>query len=449
VKELLIIQQDEAYFLFETFQFLERFKETFKTFKLTLLVDPNSLKQLEDGSCSYSFMVTSNVEQVFANEYDASVNLSLNDFSWDIHGKVKSLNKLGPYKQNDVLFIEDAWSSYYLTLKAGAPFLTFHLTDIFKNIFGIKGVTSQKKEKAYFNQIAFTPSNTKIISGHEQANIIQLLSTRYPQIKIVDTSEVDIISDLSHILYVGPASLDSLKICEAGATGIFLASQFQGFNILPKGESHLFVSARDLHFTAEDLFKLIESKIEQKEIPKNIKYPVYQSDEENVFGGYLNCLTKTCDDNYPIYQSHVVLWNFLLNMFDVNLSITEISKNQSDLLKLQKDTLVKIIRLYDYAMSSIDTIHQEAKSASANSCLIQENLKNLKEIEEISDKISQSHVFLRPILDYYRIRKGQNLGSNLLEQSQHSFLTYSEEHQALKALLELFTVTLNKNEASI
>ena len=100
-------------------------------------------------------------------------------------------------------------------------------------------------------------------------------------------------------------------------------------------------------------------------------------------------------------------------------------------------------------MSSIDTIHQEAKSASANSSLIQENLKNLKEIEEISDKISQSHVFLRPILDYYRIRKGQNLGSNLLEQSQHSFLTYSEEHQALKALLELFTVTLNKNEVSI
>ena len=76
-------------------------------------------------------------------------------------------------------------------------------------------------------------------------------------------------------------------------------------------------------------------------------------------------------------------------------------------------------------------------------------VKNLKEMEEIADKISQSHAFLRPILDFYRIRRGQNDGENLLEQAQHSFLTYSEEHQALKAILELFTVTLRKNEVSI
>ena len=76
-------------------------------------------------------------------------------------------------------------------------------------------------------------------------------------------------------------------------------------------------------------------------------------------------------------------------------------------------------------------------------------MNNLEDIEKVSDQISRSHIYLRPILDYYRIRRGQNTGANLLEQAQHSLIAYSEEQQALKALLELFTVTLNKKEASI
>ena len=449
VKKLLIIQQDEAYFLFETFHFLERYKEAFKNFELSLLVDPKSYKQLEDGSCSSTFMATSSVENVLASEYDLSVNLSLNDFSWNIHGKIKSTHKFGAYQKDGQLFVEDAWSSYFLTLKAGAPFLTFHLSDIFKNVLGIRSVSSPTKEKSFYNQIAFSPCNVNFFTGSEQEKLIELITTRFPQMKITDTSEVDLISDISHILYIGPASLDALKICESGATGVFLTSQFQGFNLLPHGERHLFISSKDSQLKADNVIKFIEAKIQQQDLPKNSLYAAYQSEEETIFGGYLKCVTTNCDDNYPIYQSHVVLWNFLLNMFDVNLNITQISHPQVEILKNQKETLVKMIRLYDYAMSSIDTIHQEAKSVSANSHLIQENLKNLQEIEEISDNISQSHVFLRPILDYYRIRKGQNSGANLVEQSQHSFLTYSEEHQALKALLELFTVTLNKNEASI
>jgi hypothetical protein len=100
-------------------------------------------------------------------------------------------------------------------------------------------------------------------------------------------------------------------------------------------------------------------------------------------------------------------------------------------------------------MASIDFIHQEAKSANTSSEKIQGHLKNLTEIDVISDQISQSHSFLRPFLDYYKIRRGQNDGGTLLEQSQNSFLVYSEEHQSLQALDELFSVTLRKNEVNI
>jgi hypothetical protein len=100
-------------------------------------------------------------------------------------------------------------------------------------------------------------------------------------------------------------------------------------------------------------------------------------------------------------------------------------------------------------MTSIDVIHQQSKAFHADGDIIQGHMRNLREIEEITDKISQSHPLLRPFLDYYRIRRGQNAGTKLFEQSQDTFLLYAEEHQCLKALLELFTVTLHKNEASI
>jgi hypothetical protein len=192
----------------------------------------------------------------------------------------------------------------------------------------------------------------------------------------------------------------------------------------------------------------ISNEIQNKDIPLNFPYAVYQIDEENLFGSFLKSLNSS-DDNYPFYQAHVILWNYLLNLFDINLEIISCQSGQIELLKNQVDVLNKLVRLYDYVMTSVDTIYQEAKSISADNNKIQGHIKNLQEMEAITDKISQSNSFLRPVLDVYRIRRGQNEGKTLLDQSQHSFLTYAEEQQALKAMLELFTVTLRKNEVSI
>jgi hypothetical protein len=133
----------------------------------------------------------------------------------------------------------------------------------------------------------------------------------------------------------------------------------------------------------------------------------------------------------------------------VTLDVIKCSPQQEKILAEQSEVLNKIIRLYDYALTSIETIHQEAKAQTTNSQVLIGHMNNLEDIEKVSDQISRSHIYLRPILDYYRIRRGQNTGANLLEQAQHSLIAYSEEQQALKALLELFTVTLNKKEASI
>ncbi len=448
MKKLLIIQTDEAYFLFETLQMLERYREALRNFEITLLADPLALAQIEDGSVSLLPGITTDLSCVLEQSYDLSANLSLNESSWPIHHQISAPQKLGMSISQGQLSVPDAWSSYLLTLKSRAPFLTFHLQDIFKNILGIKRIQTNKRNPKNYQEVVFGLFNTDFFPAAEQENLITLVHTHYPHLRIKDISEVDVISDLSHVLYIGPGSFDALKICEAGADGIFIGRAFQGFNLLPHREGHHFVSTLNNQAQSETLFKFIMLRLADKEVSREYPYAVYQIDEEHLFGCYLKSLNRS-DDSYPIYQAHVVLWNFLLNLFDVNLEISHCSESQAQMLKTQVEVLTKVIRLYDYAMSSIDSVHQQSKAAVADAGVIEGHLKNLKDIESITDKISQSHVFLRPVLDFYRIRRGQNSGSNLFEQSQDSFLLYSEEHQALKALLELFTVTLQKNEVNI
>lgn len=448
MKKLLIIQLDEAYFLFETFQMLDRYRDALKDFDITVLANPKSLTEVQDGSSPIISGVTTNVETVLSTKYDVSANFSLNDASWPLHHKVTSDQKLGPYEQDGQLLINDQWSTYLLTLKARAPFLTFHMQDIYKNILGIKKAVFGAKEKKNYQQIVFGLSNTDFFSAEEQEKLLEYITIRHSNLHVKDISEIDMVSDLSQVLYIGPATFDSLKICEDGATGIFLSSQFQGFNLLPHQDGHFFISSRNGKIHADKIFAFIETQITHKNLPENFPYAIYLADNENLFGSYMRSLNAS-DDNYPVYQAHVVLWNFILNLFDVNLDITECTASQNLLLKTQTEVLNKLLRLHDYAMSSIDIVLKETKSLSMDTAKVQGHLKNLREIEEISDKISQSNIFLRPILDFYRMRRGQNSGTSLADQAEHTFLLYSEEHQALQAILELFTVTLQKNEVNI
>ena len=448
MKKLLIIQLDEAYFLFETLLVLDQFREELKLYELTILAKEESLKQVQDGSCPIPHSLTTSIETVFTGEFDISVNLSLHDQSWAIHSEIDSKRKIGAYKLDGQLHVPDPWSSFLLTLKAGSPFLSFHLQDIYKNILGFRSFPHPKEEKKQIQKISIGLCNTQFFSAHEQEVFIKDLNTHYPRLEIVDTSEIDPVSDLSHVLYIGPASLNSLKICESGAQGLFLSRNFQGFNLLPHGEGHYCISSNGAPLLARDLIKFVDHVIMNKGDSGLLPFCVYQITEENLFGSYLKSLNGS-DDQYPIYQAHVVLWNFILNLFDISLDVIKCSTTQEKILIEQKEVLNKLIRLYDYALTSIETINQEAKAQTTDSQILTGHMNNLEDIEKVTDQISRSHVFLRPILDYYRIRRGQNNGANLLEQAQHSLLAYSEEQQAMKALMELFTVTLNKKEASI
>jgi hypothetical protein len=447
VKKLLIIQQDEAYFLFETLQVLEKNHNAFKEFELTVLVDEASLKTVCDKTTSFLKGITTDVQVSLASDYDLSVNLSLKETSWDLHARVNAQRKIGILRRDGETIVEDLWSTYLLTLKSRAPYLTFHLQDIYKNILGIRS-------HHFYDQTRFTPKqfffgtvSTHLFSAQEQEIFLNDLCKTFPKIPVNDISEIDLLEDVTNCLYIGPATLEALKFCEAGGRGIFLTSAFQGMNLLPHHGEHVLLSSRGFQFKASTLMRFVEAEF--KDLPiQDCPYSIYTFDHTVFSGAYLKSHNLS-DDNYPFYQSHVVLWNFLLNLCDMDLDIVTCTGSQLSLLKTQYEVLTKFIRLHDYAMTSIDTIHSQAKSHHTEGAVIDNDVKNLLEIEAISDQIAVAHPLLRPFLDFYHIRRGQNFGSTLAEQAQNSLLTYAEEHQALKALQELFSVTLRKNEVNI
>lgn len=447
MKNILIIQRDEAYFLYETIQVLEKNSHFLKDYSVTLLVHESSFNEVYNNSSPIIKGITWNESEVLKTHYDLSVNLSLKEENWDLHGSINSHQKIGPYKKDDQVIVKDLWSTYLMTLKAKAPFLTFHLQDIYRNILGIREFRQQESKKSPIQQIVFGLTSPDLFSAGEQEAFINSISRDYPQIAIIDASEIDDISDMSHTLYVGPTGLPALRICENGGSALLLTGSFQGFNFLPLSEKSLIVSSRNQKIMSSDIIKIVNKTLVH-EIPSDSPYSIYRPDHSVFSGAFLRSLNTT-DNSYPFYKAHVVLWNFLLNLSDINLEVSNCNLSQINLLKSNQEVLRKYIRLHEYAMASIDIIYRESKSSQCDANVIEGHLKNLREINQLSSQLAESHPFLRPILDFYHIRHGQNQGTNLSDQSKESLLSYSEEHQVLEALLELISVTIKQNEVSI
>jgi hypothetical protein len=438
VKNVLIIQQDDPYFLYETLKVLERFSAAFKDSTLTILVNPESLKALVQDFSPLIKGITTNVEEALKKSYEVSYNLSMSEFGWTTHSLVQSAKKIGPVLKGQELKIHGDWSSFLMTLKSNAPFLTFHLHDIYKNIFGIKSAELSERKNLLPQTLIFGLSNPDFFPPLEQEKLMQEIHARHPLLRIRDVSEVDLLEDHSATIYLGPASLNALKLTDSGARGIFITKNFQGFNLLPFSTGNFILSTRGQKLSAQTVLGFVDEFIGHKKHEYKPELSYYEIVHDPLFGAYFSALNDS-DESYPLYQAHVVLWNFLLNLFEVNLNSQKPSPLQKDLLQANLDVLSKLARLHEYALTSINTILQESKSENAHAEVVEGHLKNLRDIGETDAKIANSHVFIRPILDFYHMKKGLDDGETLKARAQDALLSYSEEHQALKAFEELVT----------
>ena len=317
------------------------------------------------------------------------------------------------------------------------------MREIFRQILGLKKRGIETEPTAHPRVLIVGMSSPEFFPKNEQEAFLSGVVRRFPGLQVLDESEVNIDQDHSASIYLGPASMKALTLAESGARAISIASRFQGLNLLPEKEGTLLVTTGGKAMDAQSLLAVIEAVMKDKQAVQSEQLNIYRVSMENVFGAYLENLSGQ-EISYPFYQAHVVLWNYLLALQEVNLEVITPSTSQAEVLESQLEILTKLLRLHDYAMVSLDNIYKEAKSNDSDSDIIQKNLTILKEVDDTMDKISASNPFLRPVIDFYKIRKGQTEGETLLERSQNSLLTYSEEHQAMSAYQELLLSVRNR-----
>lgn len=443
VKKILIIQTDDMYFLHETLQVLSANSSDLSDFDLTLLVSPKSLEIMKSIGVYLPAGTTTDIKHILTTDYDLSFNLSLNEAAWQIHSEVKAAKKAGAYYLNNELIVNGPWSAWFLTFKGNTPFVTFHMRETYRQILGLKKRNSDPETPAVAKTIIVGMSSAEFFPKNEQEIFLSGLVRRFPGIQVLDESEVNAENDHSSSLYVGPASMKALVLSESGARAIYFGSRFQGLNLLPEREGTIFITTGGKKMDAQSLLGILEIILKEKEMKPAEHLTIYRLSMENVFGAYMQCLSGK-EISYPFYQAHLVLWNYLLNLQDINLDIVSPSPEQLEIVNSQLEIVTKLVRLHDYAMVSLDGVYKEAKLSESDAEKISKNITTLTEVDGTMDKIAETNPFLRPILDFYKIRKGQIEGETLLEKSQNSILTYSEEHQALKAFAELLTAIRNK-----
>ncbi len=442
-QRILIIQSDDMYFLHETLQVLAANSRDLTDKEVTVLVSPKSLDVMEKLGVPLPSGITTDVKKVLDTKFDMSFNLSLNEAAWQIHGDAQSEKKAGPFFRGNELVVHGTWSAWFLTFKGNTPFVTFHMREIFRQILGLKKRGIESESATHARTLIVGMTSPEFFPKDEQEAFLSGVVRRFPGLQVLDESEVSPDHDHTASLYVGPASMKSLALSESGARGIFIASRFQGLNLLPEKEGTLLVTTGGKKMDAQSLLSVMEIVLKDRQTFQSEHLNIYRLSMENVFGAYFENVCGK-EVSYPFYQAHVVLWNYLLALQEVNLDTVSPDQEQLGVLDSQLEIITKLIRLHDYAMVSLDSIYKEVKSPDSDPEKIQKNLTILKEVDDTMDKISASNPFLRPLIDFYKIRKGQTEGESLLERSQNSLLTYSEEHQAMSAFQELLTSIRNR-----
>ncbi len=136
----------------------------------------------------------------------------------------------------------------------------------------------------------------------------------------------------------------------------------------------------------------------------------------------------------------------MLNLLDVNLEHHKVRAKQVELIKFTRNVLQKVIRLQDYAVKSVETILLETKNENAKADLIDGHLRVLSDVDQTVSHAANAHSLIRPMLDYFHIRRGQNEGTTLKEQAQNTLLAYMEEQHSLRAYDELLSTLESKTD---
>jgi len=447
LKKILIIQTDSTYFLEETLRTLESHRNYFENSEINLLVDKLAFREISGHYQPLLKNIYTEEESISSMNFDISFNLSCNEESWEIHRNINAEYKIGPQKtRNNNLYIDESWSTFYLTQNHSKSCLFFHLRDTYRNIIGIKNcVKTESKKDRKTKKIIL---GRKSITNKEDRFTLELkkfLFHQFQEVEFKGIDEVDFIENHVDSIYIGHPCLEALRLNDLGAKSILISTQFEGMNLVPYDEKNFLIIPKTYSIKFHSLCEIILNILNDKPKSHYKEFSVYETTFENNFGLQLKSLSNP-DIKFMHYQINLVLWNYVLNLFELNLSIHEFSKEEIQHIRDVKNLVDKIQRIIEVAIKCCENIFHESKNDYIEFSNIQNYINQIKDTEECLEDAAKSNFSISQILDFYKLKRSFETEPQLNHQAQSTLINFIEEKHVLSAYVELVNLIINKNE---
>lgn len=142
-----------------------------------------------------------------------------------------------------------------------------------------------------------------------------------------------------------------------------------------------------------------------------------------------------------------ILWSFYLRGVDANMPMPAIDQSQAALLASHKEGCEQMFELYSFAMKFAKDVLKEARSENPNINKIQEHIKKLSEIDQLSVMTKKNHQLLRPIVDFFFVNKANAVGNNIIDITESNLLSLHEGQNLIKILFDLLNSVVGTEES--
>lgn len=236
------------------------------------------------------------------------------------------------------------------------------------------------------------------------------------------------------------------------AGGYVITPRTKCFPCAPSDECQLYQCHSDI--THQYAYSVIDSLLNKEEIThelvanKNVHLHMnsahlYRTEFSNE--GFFNLapvLNQGMDTDDVLRRVYRVLWCFILSEAQEKTDYPEINQTiHADLLNTLKG-LQTLYELAEFGKKYSRYILEEISGKTPDIAKIKEFSAKIDEVDSLKEVVKKSYPSSAPIINYFRLKKGNLSGNNLVEITESSFLTYNECAQCTGAAYELIEGTI-------
>lgn len=137
-----------------------------------------------------------------------------------------------------------------------------------------------------------------------------------------------------------------------------------------------------------------------------------------------------------------ITWSFVINNFEDNYPFPKLTPNSHRDLLDALTGLQHLFELSEFGQKYSRYILEEISSTTPSISKIKEFSKKIDEIDQLQEMVQKTSPYLAPIIDYFKVRKGNLFGDNIVKLTESSYYCFEENAHLSSVMYELIQNTI-------